>query len=393
MTATVTFAVLLIDRRHGHELAVLDRQQIDRLLDVVSVHHGLAGQRAVEFADCQECLAQRVAGRRLVLVEDMFVQLGRDQDRIVVVLQIRQPVRRPLDLGVPPFQERRQVLVVIKPRCKRGDDEAFRRRSKLGEQLRVVSGGIGGDTLCQAQLPHLRDDQRRVDQQSMDMHHVRVRRTQLQQHAGEVGRLGVIGLEEDDLAAGTFERGLVELGCVDAGLVVDVRHRGTTFAEFFIGVFRQSGDIDLGEREQCIDVIAELRDVGRVGTDRKLQHFFAVRHRRLGLHDRAPGGDEHRDLVDGREPVGRIDAELRRCLGIDHHEFQRMAIDAAGVIHILCCHAHDRDEVGAVAGLGAGKRLGDAELERLLALGTGTARRMCRPVPGLRRPAGARGAR
>ena len=120
----------LVDRRHGHELAVLDRQQIDRLLDVVSIHHGLARQRAVKFADCQECLAQRVAGRRLFLVEDMFVQLGSNQNRVIVVLQIRQPVRRPLDLGIPPFQERRQVLVVIKPRCKRGDDEAFRRRSK-----------------------------------------------------------------------------------------------------------------------------------------------------------------------------------------------------------------------------------------------------------------------
>jgi hypothetical protein len=50
-----------------------------------------------------------------------------------------------------------------------------------------------------------------------------------------------------------------------------------------------------------------------------------------------------------------------------------MAVDAAGVIHILRRHAHDRDEVGAVAGLRAGQRFGDAELERLLPLGAGTA--------------------
>ena len=219
---------------------------------------------------------------------------------------------------------------------------------------------IGRDPLRQSQLPHLRDDQRRIDQQPMDMHHVGIRRPQLQQHARELGGLWIIRLEQDDLTAGLFERSLVQLRGVDAGLVIDVQHCAAAFFQLVIGVFRQCGDIDLGEREQRVDIVAEFRDVGRIGTDRKLQHLFTVGHWRLSLHDRAPCGDEHWDFVDCRQSVGGIDAKLRRGLGVDHHQFQRMAVDPAGIVDVLCRHAHGGNEVGAIAGFGTSQRLGDA---------------------------------
>ena len=207
------------------------------------------------------------------------------------------------------------------------------------------------------------------------MHHVGVADTRLQQHAGEIGRLRIVALERHHLAAGGGEHVAVDLGAADAGVVVDVQHRRALLAELSVGVFRQRGDIDLGEREHRVDVVAEIGDVGRVGAHVEFERLGPVADRRPRLHDRAPRGDDERHLVDLDQLVGRVDRDLRLGLGIEHQHLERMAVNAAFVVDVLDRHLVGLDEIEAVPGFRPGGRHQRAEAERLLLLRLRASRR------------------
>ncbi len=136
-------------------------------------------------------------------------------------------------------------------------------------------------------------------------------------------------------------------------------------------ILRERRHIDISEREQRVDELAEIGDLRRVGTDVEEQRLLAIGTRRLRLHDGAPGGQHSRYLVDVDQPVHGVDAERGVGLRVENDELQRPSLDTSRVVDVFQRLPHAGGEIDAIAGLRAGERQRDADFQRLLRLREG----------------------
>ena len=200
------------------------------------------------------------------------------------------------------------------------------------------------------------------------MDDLRVGHAHLQQHAGKVGCRGVVGLIGDDFAAELSEDVAEHAPAFQAALVVDIENGAGALAERVVDVFRQRRHVDSGERIGGVDVVAEMRDLRRAGTDRQRQRLVARRHRCGRLHDRAPGHGDHRHLVDADQVVEGVDAGLRIGLGVLGDHLQHLAVDAAVLVDVVDTPLGGADLVAAEQRLRPCHRQGDAQAQLRLVL-------------------------
>ena len=94
---------------------------------------------------------QRVAGRRFALLVEMLVERLRQEYHVVLVLSVRQPVRHPSGFFLPTLDIGGDLGVVLDSRRQGRDDQAFRRRAELIDQLFAQILNVHGATLGKVQ--------------------------------------------------------------------------------------------------------------------------------------------------------------------------------------------------------------------------------------------------
>ena len=304
----------------------------------------------------------------------MVVERSHQIGGVIQVLGIGQTVGNAVLGLLPALQIPRDVRVLPFVGRQRSDDQPFCTLAGLFDHLRVVCAGIAGHALRHAQLAHLRDHQRHLGHQAVQVNHLRVGRAHLEERAGVVGGLRIVGFVGDDLAAGLLELRAIHTGGLDAGLVIDVDHRDALLAKGLEGVVGDGCDIDIRQRKRGIHIVAEFGDIRRIGADRQLQHLLAVGDRRHRLHHRAPGGHEHRYTVDVDQAVDRVDAERRVTLGVEHDHLQLLAVDPALGVDVGDRPFGGLDLILAEGRLRTGQWHCQAELEGLRQRGCGAKR-------------------
>src|SRR5215207_5525680 len=311
-------------------LPVLHLHEEDGLVDRVVVVDGeLARERQVEATDREHLLAKVLAGEWELLLVERLVDRRDDIGRVVEILRVGQAVRLAADLLLPALDVRGDRRAVRHARRERGRDYSLGRRPELLNQLRVVDHGVGGNRLRKPELTHLRDDLGRVGDQPLDVDHVGLGRPNLEERAGPVRGFRVIRLIGNDLAARLGENVAVDLRGDRTGFIVDVDDCRFLLAHLRGRILCDGGDIDVGQREGCVGVLAQLSDIRRIRAYGELYDLVVVADGRDRLHDRRPGAHEGGYLLDRNQTVRRLNASLRVSARVEYQHLELLAVHTA----------------------------------------------------------------